>query len=127
MRLHREHGSLPLAEVMAPAIAFAREGFRLLLQQEFFQAMGPLELAESEGGRRYFLKPDGSPYRAGDLLVQNDLANTLEQISMDGGESFYRGSIAETMARDFQANGGFVDAQDLADYEAEDFGAPGVE
>ena len=62
----------------------------------------------------------GSPYRAGDLLVQEVLANTLEQISMDGGESFYRGSIAEAMARDFQVNGGFVDAQDLADYEAED-------
>ena len=120
MRLHREHGSLPLDEIMAPAIAYAREGFRLLPQQEFFQAVSFREVAESEGGRRHFLKPDGSPYRAGDLLVQEDLANTLEQISMDGGESFYRGSIAEAMARDFQANGGFVDAQDLADYEAED-------
>jgi gamma-glutamyltranspeptidase/glutathione hydrolase len=120
MRLHREHGSLPLSVIMAPAIRYAREGFRLLPQQEFFQAMGPGALAESEGARRYFLKPEGTAYRAGELLVQEDLANTLEQISMDGGESFYRGSIAETMARDFRANGGFVGAQDLAEYQAED-------
>lgn len=120
MRLHREHGSLPLSVIMAPAIGYAREGFRLLPQQEFFQAMGPEGLAETEGARRYFLKADGTPYRAGELLIQTDLASTLEQISLDGGESFYRGAIAETMARDFRANGGYVDAQDLAEYRAED-------
>jgi gamma-glutamyltranspeptidase/glutathione hydrolase len=120
MRLHKEHGTLPLDQLMAPAIQYARQGFRLLPQQEFFQAMGPVEVAESEGARRYFLKDDGSPYRAGDLLVQEDLAKTLEAIVAGGGESFYRGEIAQSMARDFEANGGFVSAEDLANYRAED-------
>jgi gamma-glutamyltranspeptidase/glutathione hydrolase len=120
IRLHREHGGLPLEQVMAPAIGFAREGFRLLPQEEFFQAMAARDLSESDGGRRYFLRPDGAFYRAGDLLVQVDLARTLETIAADGGESFYRGEIAARMARDIQEHGGFVTVQDLAEYRAQD-------
>ena len=120
IRLHDEHGSLPLETVMAPAIEYAEKGFRLLPQQEFFQSMGPQELAESEGARQYFLQADGSPYQAGDLLIQSDLAQTLTLIAADQGESFYRGDIANRIAADLAANGGFVTAEDLATYEAED-------
>jgi gamma-glutamyltranspeptidase / glutathione hydrolase len=120
IKLHSQHGSLPLETLMAQAIEYAEHGFRLLPQQERFQAMGPKEVAESEGAAHYFLKADGSPYRAGELLVQTDLAATLRTIAADAGESFYRGDIAEAIARDMAANQGYVTARDLADYRAED-------
>lgn len=120
MRLHDEHGSLPLRQVMAPAIDYARHGFRLLPQQEFFQAMAAADLAESTGARAYFLDDDGSPLQAGESLVQEDLAQTLEAIRADAGESFYRGEIARAMAEDMEANGGYVTLEDLASYRAED-------
>lgn len=120
MRLHSEHGSLPLATVMAPAIDYAEKGFRLLPQQARFHAGARDELAQSEGGRRYYLKPDGSTYGEGELLVQTDLGATLRRIVKGGRETFYRGDLAEIMLADMERNGGYVDRESLARYEALD-------
>ncbi|MGE0442294.1 MAG: gamma-glutamyltransferase [Gemmatimonadales bacterium] len=119
MRLHKEHGSLSLAVVMAPAIEYAERGFRMLPGQERNHERVAEDLAETDGARRSFIRPEGGTYRAGDLLVQRDLAKTLRRIAADGGESFYRGDLARTMAADIQGNGGFVTRRDLADYRAE--------
>jgi len=120
IRLHAEHGSLPLETVMAPAIEFAENGFRLLPGQALFHQSAASRIAESEGARATYLKPDGSPYGVGELLRQPDLANTLRRISLGGADVFYRGEIAEAIAADMAENGGFVTRQSLADYEALD-------
>jgi gamma-glutamyltranspeptidase/glutathione hydrolase len=120
VRLQSEFGTLPLETVMAPALSYARNGFRILPGDALRQAAGAAQAAEFEGTRMYYLKEDGSPYQAGDLLVQEDLANTLELIAKTDGEAFYRGSIAETMAADLQANGSAVTLESLRDYVAED-------
>lgn len=116
--LHADHGSLPLWQVMGPAIEYAENGFRLTTGEARRQAGAVRELSESEGGRRYFLRPEGRPYQAGDRLVQSDLAETLRVIAAGGTEAFYRGSIASRIEADMRANGGFVTASSLADYEA---------
>ncbi len=120
MRLYEEHGSLPLETVMAPAIEYAENGFRLLPGQAMFHAMSARQLAESAGASMYYLKPDGSPYRAGELLRQPDLAQTLRTVSRGRAEVFYRGEIADAIVADMEANDGFVNRQSLADYRAED-------
>ncbi len=120
MRLHSEYGLLPLDTVMAPAIRYARAGFRVLPREAARQAEAADEAAEFPGSRQYFLKADGSSYQAGDLLVQEDLARTLESIARTKGESFYRGEIAELIAADMAANGGAVTLASLRSYEAED-------
>ena len=111
-QLLREFGTLSLPDVLAPAIALAERGFPL--------RFGTVtdHLSEFEGSRSYFLKPDGSPYRVGERLVQRDLARTLRVIAEKGPDAFYRGEIARQMARDISANGGYVREEDLAKYEA---------
>lgn len=120
VRLQSEYGTLPLETVMAPAIQYAREGFAVLPKDAARQASSAAQAAEFEGTRKYYLKPDGSPYQAGEILIQEDLANTLDQIAKTGGEAFYRGAIAEAMAADLQAHGSAVSLESLRDYVAED-------
>ena len=118
IRLHEEHGSLPLPVVMAPAIEYAENGFRVLPGEALRQAGALEDLANSEGGRSYFLKPDGTTYLAGERMIQTDLARTLRAIAAGGAQTFYRGEIADRIAADMAANGGLVTRESLAAYEA---------
>ncbi len=120
LRLHSEHGTLPLDTVMAPAIEYAENGFRLLAGQALFHQRTASQLAESEGAREYYLKPDQTPYRSGELLKQPVMARTLRTISQGGADVFYRGEISEAIAADMAANGGYVTRQSLEDYRALD-------
>ena len=119
-RLLRDHGSLPLADVMAPAIALAENGYRLLPGEAIRQGMGAEQLAEFDGSRAHFLTPDGDAREAGDLFTQPDLASTLRTIAEGGEDAFYRGPIAQRIVRDMEAHGGAVTASALADYRALD-------
>lgn len=119
-RLLDDHGTLPLATVMEPAIRHASEGFALLPGEAARQASAAEELRESAGASLYYLKPDGSPHEAGDRFVQSDLAMVLRRIASGGADAFYRGEIAEAMADDIAGAGGHVTAAALAGYRAED-------
>lgn len=119
-RLLDEHGTLPLATVMEPAIRYASEGFMLLPGEAARQASTAEQLRESEGATLYYIEPDGSPYDAGDHFVQSDLAMVLRRIASGGADAFYRGEIARAMADDIVDAGGHVTAAALAGYRAED-------
>ena len=119
-RLLQEHGTLPLATVMEPAIRYASEGFALLPGEAARQASTAEQLRESEGATLYYIEPDGSPYDAGDHFVQSDLAMVLRRIASGGADAFYRGEIAKAMADDIVGAGGHVTAAALAGYRAED-------
>ncbi|MFQ5702728.1 MAG: gamma-glutamyltransferase family protein [Gemmatimonadales bacterium] len=120
IRLYKEHGSLPLETVMAPAIEYAENGFRLLPGQAWFHTLAAKQIAESKGARASYLKPDMTPYRAGDLLRQPVLAQTYRKIARGGADVFYRGEIAHAIAADMAEHGGLVTLQSLANYRAED-------
>src|SRR4029077_10619895 len=60
---------------------------------------------------------DGRLYEIGELMVQADLAHTLERLAVGGPDAFYRGEIADAIAADFAANGGFITKDDLESYE----------
>ncbi|MDE2805776.1 MAG: gamma-glutamyltransferase [Gemmatimonadota bacterium] len=119
-KLLREHGTMSLEEVMAPAVALAEEGFRLLPGEAARHDAGADQLAEFEGSRAHYLTPSGEARAAGDLFVQPDLAATLDAIAQGGADAFYRGSIAERIVADMEAHGGAVTSRSLADYRALD-------
>src|SRR5581483_6133812 len=66
---------------------------------------------------RIYLKAGGEPYDAGDTLANPDYARTLRHLAAEGPADFYEGALAEELARDLEANGSFVTAEDLATYE----------
>jgi gamma-glutamyltranspeptidase/glutathione hydrolase len=120
IRLHEEHGSLSLAQVMEPAIDYAENGFRLLPGDAARQAGGAAQALEFPGTAAAYYKGDGSPYRPGEILRQPDYAATLRKIMIGGRDVFYEGEIAQAMASDFSANGAVIDLEDLKQYVAED-------
>lgn len=115
---HKRFGKLPWAQVVAPAIALARDGVALTPDEAFVFSWGKERLSTSKAARGTYYKPDGSLYRAGEVLKQPDLAWTLGQIAKRGADGFYKGPVAEKFAADMQANGGIITLQDLADYRA---------
>jgi gamma-glutamyltranspeptidase/glutathione hydrolase len=112
-----EHGRLGRGAIMAPAIALARDGFVLGEADAAIIAARAERLSRDPEAARIFLRPDGSPYRAGDRLVQADLAKTLALIAEQGPDAFYRGPIAATVAAASVAHGGALATADFADYK----------
>lgn len=115
-----EHGTLPLAQVMAPAIELARGGFILLPGEAARHDAARDQLSEFDGSRAHFLVESGAARPAGSLFVQEDLARTLETIAREGPEAFYTGALAAAMAADLQEGGSPVTLDALGQYQAED-------
>jgi gamma-glutamyltranspeptidase/glutathione hydrolase len=113
----REYGRLTLAQVMAPAIALAHDGFVVSRSLADSFARAQPRLSKFPASLKAFYKPDGSPLREGDRLVQPDLARTLALIASDGPDVFYRGSIADLVSREMDLSGGLITKADLATYQ----------
>lgn len=113
--LHR-WGHLTRRQVMAPAIALARDGFVLGEGDVQLLDTSTADFARDPQARRIFLRPDGSRLQAGDRLVQADLARTLSLIARDGADAFYRGPIAADIVRASQAGGGILQLADFRSY-----------
>lgn len=111
-----EYGTLPLARVMAPAIALARDGFVLTRGDTDILESGTTLFAAQANVARIFLRPDGRPWRPGDRLVQADLARTLQAIADHGSDAFYKGAIPEAVEAASRAGGGLLTAADFAAY-----------
>lgn len=115
LEAHEKFGKLTRAQVMAPAIRLARDGFIVspLLARTIVSSRAKL-MADSVAARRFM--PNGVALRPGERLVQPELASTLERISSEGGTAFYRGAIAQRLADKVRAMGGLITAQDMANY-----------
>jgi gamma-glutamyltranspeptidase/glutathione hydrolase len=111
-----KYGSLPRAVVMAPAIRLAREGFVLTRGDTDILETKTREFQTRPALARIFLRPDGSPLRPGDRLVQSDLAATLAAIAAEGSSAFYAGRIAAAVAAASHAGGGILTVGDFAAY-----------
>jgi len=108
-------GSMTFAQVAEPAIDLARNGFALLPHGAAAIANAAGMLRNDPAAAAVFLR-DGEPLKAGDRLVQTDLANTLEEIARDGTETFYRGSLAQRMIAYLKDRGGLLSADDFAEH-----------
>lgn len=115
-QIHAERGKLPLSKVLEPAIKLAAKGFRVYPHlAEAIRVMSE-ELAAHPASRAIFLRPDGTPLGVGDLLVQEDLAETLRAIARDGAGAFYRGSIRDKILAESQRLGGLLSKEDFESY-----------
>ena len=101
-RLSADHGHLPLAECLAPAIHYAEMGVRVAPRVALDWT--ERELTEPSG-RRFFLK-DGSPYEVGDLFRAPGQAEVLRRIAKEGRAGFYEGEVAADMLAKLKAIGG---------------------
>lgn len=120
MRLYKEHGSLPLQQIMATSIDYATNGFEVLPGEAIRHKYAYKDMMNDPGFRSQMLKNDSILYEAGDILKQPDLAMTLQRIAETNGDDFYKGKTAEMIVADMEANGGFVSLEDLKNYEAPD-------
>jgi gamma-glutamyltranspeptidase/glutathione hydrolase len=120
MRLHAEHGSMPWAELIKPAIQYASGGFEVLEGEAARHAYALEDIKQNPGFRGQMLKNDTATYGMGEILRQPDLAKTLERIAETNGKDFYEGETAKKIAEDMAANGGFVTETDLKEYKALD-------
>ncbi|MGN6307147.1 MAG: gamma-glutamyltransferase [Mesorhizobium sp.] len=111
-----KYGTMPRQSLMAPAIKLAREGFELNQGDAATFAKGAQRLAKDPAAAAIFLKPDGSAHRAGERLVQPDLAATLSAISDKGQDAFYKGKTAELIAAASLAKGGILSKADFEQY-----------
>ena len=110
-------GSRPRAELMAPAIAIAQDGFVLDEGDARFLAKGAGDFAKDEPSAKVFLN-HGKTWQAGERLVQADLAASLALIARNGPAAFYNGPIADRIVAASKANGGIMTARDFAGYKA---------
>ncbi|MFZ5654416.1 MAG: gamma-glutamyltransferase [Pseudomonadota bacterium] len=110
------YGSLPLAEVLAPAIALAGEGIEVTRPLAFSLAEAQARLRRSAAAAGYFLQPDGTPPPAGRRWRQPDLARTLKRIAAGGRAAFYEGEIADLIVAEMAAHDGLITTADLAGY-----------
>jgi len=112
----KTYGKLKLADVLAPAIHLAQDGFTL--SQKIVQQLEDErpELQKFAVSRRIFLN-DGKLYKAGDTFRQPELAATLKRIAKNGAADFYRGETAKMIVDDMQRMGGLITVDDLAQYQ----------
>lgn len=113
----RTYGTMKLADVLAPAIRLAEEGFPVSEKlAASLRAARPL-LARFSTSRRIFLK-DGVLYRPGEIFKQPELAATLRRIARGGAAEFYRGANARRLTDEVGRMGGVLTPADLAGYQA---------
>jgi gamma-glutamyltranspeptidase/glutathione hydrolase len=119
---HRAHGRLPWSELLQHAIGYAESGWTVRPHVHWFwsddgemgRAPNHMRIAFSRTGRELYCRPDGTPKRVGDHVVNRDLGQLLRLIARNGADAFYRGEIARAIADDMKTNGGLVATEDLA-------------
>lgn len=119
---HERFGRRPLAELLKPAIAHAREGFPVCGSQARYGLAVADVLAAYDRTRKAFLPGDNAPV-LGDMLRLPHLAETMEAVAERGRDGFYTGPVAEEIARSLQAAGGLLTVEDFASHHS-DWTAP---
>lgn len=120
---HQRLGSLPWSDLVEPAVKLADEGFPFSWAMQGFsrriqQAAEEDPLYQSTAD--VMLKNGKTPYRAGEIWKQPELAETLRRIRDNGKDGFYKGKTARLLAEFMARNGGIITEEDLARYEAEE-------
>ena len=113
----KTYGTMKLADVMAPAIHLAQDGFPVGGKLATSLRSMETEFNQSPASRRIFLK-NGAYYQPGEILRQPELAVTLRRIAKNGPSEFYRGQTARDLASEMKREGGLVSLEDLAKYKA---------
>jgi gamma-glutamyltranspeptidase/glutathione hydrolase len=113
---HKKYGKLKWADLVQPAVDLALNGFKITVRlasdmnskRETFIQMNP--------GKTYLVNAE--PWKAGDILIQTDLAKTLQLIRDHGRAGFYAGKTADAIVAEMKRGNGLISNTDLANYHA---------
>ena len=111
-------GKFKLSQLISPAIDLARKGYNVGDEFEDTGRSSIARMARWPSTAKLFLKADGSLIARGTLLVQTDLAATLESISKQGPRAFYEGPVADKISAAVRDAGGLMTSDDLKNYKA---------
>lgn len=116
--MHRKFGSMPMEEILQPAIRYAREGFPVTELIAYYWGGNAQYLSQFPNVKDVFM-PGGSAPEKGEIFRNPALAGTLEKIAAEGRDAFYKGEIARTISDFMQEQGGFLSYEDLATHTSE--------
>jgi len=119
--LHQKLGKKPWAELVAPAVALARDGFEVdkQLARALTNPTAMQRLRRFPASAAQWFRPvagGASPLGVGDKVTQPELAATLERIAAKGPDGFYKGETAAAIVAEMKRGGGLITADDLAGY-----------
>jgi len=115
--LHKKFGTKKWAELIAPAIAFAKDGYKV--NSYLARAIGSrLKGLGMTGAFADRFAPGGKPLAEGDVVTNPELAAVLERIAAKGPDGFYKGETAAAIAAAMKQDGGLITAKDLEGYKA---------
>ena len=123
--VHRHLGSLPWKDLLQPAAAIARQGFRFLpvTTPSTADEVGPYQVdavtrvqTTAECARLFYREPGTVPAE-GEVFQNPDYASAIQQLAERGADDMYKGDLADVIASDLEANGSFVTRDDLREYE----------
>jgi gamma-glutamyltranspeptidase/glutathione hydrolase len=116
--LHDRYGRLPMEEILAPAIAYAEDGFPVT---QFIADLWQENVSSREDfpGVREIYMPGGQAPKTGDVFKNPNLANTYRMIAEGGRDAFYKGKIADVIDAYMAEQGGFLSYEDLEAHTSE--------
>ena len=119
--LHEKFGKLPMKQILAPAIRYARDGFPVseLISYYMGRSADLFDDPKQYPNFKETYTIDGHAPRVGEMFRNPALANTLERVAKKGRDGFYTGDVAKTIDTFMHANGGFLSASDLAEHHSE--------
>jgi gamma-glutamyltranspeptidase/glutathione hydrolase len=115
--MHRKFGSLPWKELIQPAIDIARQGHVLTFREARGLNTNKLDFINENIGNSYLINPNHMDWKKDDILIQEDLANTLERILRDKSKGFYQGKTAELIISEMKRLNGIISQKDLDTYK----------
>ncbi|HTV03220.1 MAG TPA: gamma-glutamyltransferase, partial [Luteitalea sp.] len=122
--LHGKFGKLPMTRLLAPTIAYAREGIPMTSEvtdnMADYRLQGRLAAAgDTIANFRKVYQPTGAFPKKGDVFRNPALADSLEAVSRGGRDAYYKGPIAAAIAAHVKARGGFLSTEDFAQHTSE--------
>ncbi len=111
----KKFGSVDIERLISPSIEIARNGFNLSEFQAKNLNKYKDKFSKNIEAKQIFTKPNG--FKEGDLLIQKNLADTLERISKNGEQEFYSGETAKKISEFFKENNGILSFEDLRQYK----------
>ncbi|HYI28963.1 MAG TPA: gamma-glutamyltransferase [Bradyrhizobium sp.] len=112
----RRFGTMPLADVMQPAIKHAARGYAATPYLHECIGDGAVEMLKDKAISAIYL-PKGTPLKAGERVVQSEYAETLTYIAQHGDAALYTGPLGDVLVDYMKAHGGFITRQDLTSYK----------
>lgn len=109
------YAKLNFSELIQPAIDLAEKGFAITEQEAGLLNQHKEEFQKHNKNQIVFVKP--TAWKAGDLLIQKELAETLKRIQKNGEKEFYQGETAKMIVNEMKLGNGIISAQDLKDYK----------